>query len=196
MQLSLCIGNSVCSLLADIIPTLRILSSISLKLSRLHPKIQIHEYRSLQRNVKTFWKCWPRTRVSKLLEHFIRSLSWQSMITCGSSEPLAKNYLCCWKGRQCFTSQPQLATFSYQDKRWYKLFFFLFSCVKIDDDNVQSEHKIQSGKGSLSIEMDQVPKILKPMVDEWTRGGFIVSFKVSRPFILFFHYINPRPWYI
>ena len=43
----------------------------------------------------------------------------------------------------------------------------------------QSEHKIQSGKGSLSIEMDQVPKILKPMVDEWTRGGFIVSFKVS-----------------
>jgi phosphopantothenate-cysteine ligase len=26
--------------------------------------------------------------------------------------------------------------------------------------------------------MDQVPKILKPMVDEWTRDGFIVSFKV------------------
>lgn len=42
----------------------------------------------------------------------------------------------------------------------------------------QSEHKIQSGKGSLLIEMDQVPKILKPMVDEWTRDGFIVSFKV------------------
>ena len=43
---------------------------------------------------------------------------------------------------------------------------------------VQSEHKIQSGKGSLVIEMDQVPKILKPMVDEWTPEGFIVSFKV------------------
>jgi len=42
-----------------------------------------------------------------------------------------------------------------------------------------SEHKIQSGKGSLSIEMDQVPKILKPMVDEWTKGGFIVSFKLE-----------------
>lgn len=41
-----------------------------------------------------------------------------------------------------------------------------------------SEHKIQSGKGNLSIEMDQVPKILKPMVDEWTKDGFIVSFKV------------------
>ena len=27
--------------------------------------------------------------------------------------------------------------------------------------------------------MDQVPKILKPLVDEWTREGYIVSFKVS-----------------
>ena len=26
--------------------------------------------------------------------------------------------------------------------------------------------------------MDQVPKILKPMVTDWTLGGFIVSFKV------------------
>ncbi|KAF5368969.1 hypothetical protein D9758_003005 [Tetrapyrgos nigripes] len=42
-----------------------------------------------------------------------------------------------------------------------------------------SEHKIQSGKGSLHIEMDQVPKILKPMVDEWTRNGYIVSFKLE-----------------
>ncbi|TDL25114.1 phosphopantothenate-cysteine ligase [Rickenella mellea] len=42
-----------------------------------------------------------------------------------------------------------------------------------------SEHKIQSGKGSLVIEMDQVPKILKPMVDEWTPEGFIVSFKLE-----------------
>jgi phosphopantothenate-cysteine ligase len=31
----------------------------------------------------------------------------------------------------------------------------------------------------LIIEMDQVPKILKPMVDEWTPEGFIVSFKVG-----------------
>jgi len=30
----------------------------------------------------------------------------------------------------------------------------------------------------LLIEMDQVPKILKPLVDEWTPDGFIVSFKV------------------
>ncbi|KAG8907176.1 hypothetical protein FRB99_005148 [Tulasnella sp. 403] len=42
-----------------------------------------------------------------------------------------------------------------------------------------SEHKIQSGKGSLQIQMDQVPKILKPMVSEWTPEGFIVSFKLE-----------------
>ena len=42
----------------------------------------------------------------------------------------------------------------------------------------QSEHKIQSRKGSLQIEMDQVPKILQPLVDEWTPEAFIVSFKV------------------
>ena len=42
----------------------------------------------------------------------------------------------------------------------------------------QSEHKIQSGKGSLHIEMDQVPKILKPLVSEWVPAGFVVSFKV------------------
>ncbi|CAK5271148.1 unnamed protein product [Mycena citricolor] len=38
-----------------------------------------------------------------------------------------------------------------------------------------SEHKIQSGKGSLHIEMDQVPKVLKAMVEEWTRDGYILE---------------------
>ncbi|CAE6463380.1 hypothetical protein ACGC1H_000090 [Rhizoctonia solani] len=42
-----------------------------------------------------------------------------------------------------------------------------------------SEHKIQSRKGSLIIEMDQVPKILKPLVAEWSTGGFVVSFKLE-----------------
>jgi len=37
-----------------------------------------------------------------------------------------------------------------------------------------SEHKIQSGKGSLQIEMDQVPKILKPLKDNWASEAFIV----------------------
>lgn len=52
----------------------------------------------------------------------------------------------------------------------------------------QSEHKIQSGKGSLIIEMDQVPKVLKAMVDEWANDGYIVSFKVRpllRPLVQF-----------
>ncbi|KIY47499.1 phosphopantothenate-cysteine ligase [Fistulina hepatica ATCC 64428] len=42
-----------------------------------------------------------------------------------------------------------------------------------------SEHKIQSGKGSLHIEMDQVPKVLRSMVSEWSSGGFVVSFKLE-----------------
>ncbi|KAK0551222.1 Phosphopantothenate--cysteine ligase cab2 [Tilletia horrida] len=41
------------------------------------------------------------------------------------------------------------------------------------------KHKIQSGKGSLMIEMDQVPKVLKPMVQDWAPEGFIVSFKLE-----------------
>ncbi|KZP06903.1 phosphopantothenate-cysteine ligase [Athelia psychrophila] len=45
--------------------------------------------------------------------------------------------------------------------------------------NKMSEHKIQSGKGSLIIEMDQVPKVLKPVVAEWAREGFVVSFKLE-----------------
>ena len=38
----------------------------------------------------------------------------------------------------------------------------------------------------MHIEMDQVPKILKPLVAEWTREGYIVSFKVRTfvPFII------------
>lgn len=33
------------------------------------------------------------------------------------------------------------------------------------------------------IEMDQVPKILEPLIDEWTPDGFIVSFKV--PYMIY-----------
>lgn len=42
----------------------------------------------------------------------------------------------------------------------------------------QSQHKIQSGKGSLVIEMDQVPKVLRTLVEHWSQDGMIVSFKV------------------
>ncbi|WVW85581.1 hypothetical protein I302_107619 [Kwoniella bestiolae CBS 10118] len=42
-----------------------------------------------------------------------------------------------------------------------------------------AEHKIQSLQGTLSLEMDQVPKVLKPLVQEWTPEGYIVSFKLE-----------------
>ncbi|PWN21929.1 Phosphopantothenoylcysteine synthetase [Microstroma glucosiphilum] len=41
------------------------------------------------------------------------------------------------------------------------------------------QHKIQSSKGSLVIEMDQVPKVLRPMVQSWAPAAFIVSFKLE-----------------
>ncbi|WVF72835.1 hypothetical protein IAT40_007653 [Kwoniella sp. CBS 6097] len=42
-----------------------------------------------------------------------------------------------------------------------------------------AEHKIQSSKGTLSLEMDQVPKVLRPLVQEWIPEGYIVSFKLE-----------------
>jgi len=42
-----------------------------------------------------------------------------------------------------------------------------------------SEHKIQSGKGSLVMEMDAVPKVLKDVTNEWSNQAFIVSFKLE-----------------
>jgi phosphopantothenate-cysteine ligase len=46
---------------------------------------------------------------------------------------------------------------------------------------MQAEHKIQSSVGMFSLEMDQVPKVLRPLVQEWIPEGYIVSFKVSKP---------------
>ncbi|KAG0012471.1 hypothetical protein BGZ81_001567 [Podila clonocystis] len=40
-----------------------------------------------------------------------------------------------------------------------------------------SEHKIQSGDVLLNLTMEQVPKILKPLVNDWTPNAFIASFK-------------------
>ena len=82
---------------------------------------------------------------------------------------------CPFLGRtQCITSQLPSATFSAK-VRLQKPPFCVTQRV------AQSERKIQSGKGNLSIEMDQVPKILEPMVDErWTKDGFIASFKVHQ----------------
>ncbi|ORY41006.1 putative phosphopantothenoylcysteine synthetase [Rhizoclosmatium globosum] len=41
------------------------------------------------------------------------------------------------------------------------------------------QHKIQSGEGALHLELDQVPKILSPLVKEWAPRAFVVSFKLE-----------------
>lgn len=46
------------------------------------------------------------------------------------------------------------------------------------------EHKIQSTRGNLTIEMDQVPKVLRPLVQEWLPEAFVVSFKLETDFNL------------
>ncbi|KAI8837120.1 putative phosphopantothenoylcysteine synthetase [Chytriomyces cf. hyalinus JEL632] len=40
-------------------------------------------------------------------------------------------------------------------------------------------HKIQSGDGALHLELDQVPKVLSPLVKEWAPKAFVVSFKLE-----------------
>ncbi|TPX69655.1 phosphopantothenate---cysteine ligase (CTP) [Spizellomyces sp. 'palustris'] len=42
-----------------------------------------------------------------------------------------------------------------------------------------AQHKIQSAEGSLVLQLDQVPKIISPLVDTWAAKGFIVSFKLE-----------------
>ncbi|KAJ3365358.1 hypothetical protein HDU91_002240 [Kappamyces sp. JEL0680] len=41
------------------------------------------------------------------------------------------------------------------------------------------EHKIQSADGGLHLDLDQVPKIIKPLVEEWAFNAFTVSFKLE-----------------
>ncbi|KAJ3077275.1 hypothetical protein HDU98_004237 [Podochytrium sp. JEL0797] len=42
-----------------------------------------------------------------------------------------------------------------------------------------THHKIQSGDGPLHIELDQVPKVLAPLVKEWAPRAFVISFKLE-----------------
>ncbi|KAI9208083.1 DNA/pantothenate metabolism flavoprotein [Polychytrium aggregatum] len=46
-------------------------------------------------------------------------------------------------------------------------------------ENKMVEHKIQSSGGGLSLELEQVPKIIRPLVKEWAPEGFIISFKLE-----------------
>ncbi|KJE95538.1 phosphopantothenoylcysteine synthetase [Capsaspora owczarzaki ATCC 30864] len=42
-----------------------------------------------------------------------------------------------------------------------------------------AQHKIQSGTGALTLTLQQVPKLLKPLVKEWVPQAFVVSFKLE-----------------
>ena len=42
-----------------------------------------------------------------------------------------------------------------------------------------SEHKIQSSDGALTIELQQVPKVLGVLVREWLPHAYVVSFKLE-----------------
>ena len=43
----------------------------------------------------------------------------------------------------------------------------------------QPEHKIQSSDGRLSLTLELVPKLLKPLVSTWAASCFVVSFKLE-----------------
>ncbi len=40
-------------------------------------------------------------------------------------------------------------------------------------------HKIQSSAGGLTLQLDDVPKVLKRLVSEWIPSAFVVSFKLE-----------------
>lgn len=42
-----------------------------------------------------------------------------------------------------------------------------------------SEHKIQSSDGKLTLELEQVPKVLGTLVKEWVPRAYVVSFKLE-----------------
>lgn len=48
----------------------------------------------------------------------------------------------------------------------------------------QPEHKIQSDSGPLTLKMEQVPKMISPLVKDWAPNAFVVSFKVMQNIVL------------
>lgn len=43
----------------------------------------------------------------------------------------------------------------------------------------QSTHKIQSSQGPLVLNLQQTPKLLQPLVKDWSPQAFVVSFKLE-----------------
>ena len=40
-------------------------------------------------------------------------------------------------------------------------------------------HKIQSSTQGLNIQLENVPKIIKPLVQEWALEAYVISFKLE-----------------
>jgi phosphopantothenate-cysteine ligase len=49
------------------------------------------------------------------------------------------------------------------------------------------EHKIQSSAGPLELKMQPTPKLLSPLVKDWAKKAFVVSFKVWIVYVLCVH---------
>ncbi|XP_070174764.1 phosphopantothenate--cysteine ligase-like isoform X2 [Littorina saxatilis] len=45
--------------------------------------------------------------------------------------------------------------------------------------NMMPEHKIQSANGPLQLSLQLVPKMLRPLVKDWTPDAFVISFKLE-----------------
>nr|KAG5701534.1 hypothetical protein BaRGS_024784 [Batillaria attramentaria] len=45
--------------------------------------------------------------------------------------------------------------------------------------NMMPEHKIQSSNGPLQLSLQLVPKMLTPLVKDWTPQAFVISFKLE-----------------
>eukprot|EP00128_Syssomonas_multiformis_P011983 Colp12_sorted_trinity150504_noHs@359 len=54
-------------------------------------------------------------------------------------------------------------------------------------ENQMVQHKIQSGNGPLDIHMEQVPKMLRPLVKRWVPDAFVISFKLETDPALLMH---------
>lgn len=44
---------------------------------------------------------------------------------------------------------------------------------------MQSDHKIQSDEGTLTLRLEPVPKVIRPLVKTWCPDAFVVSFKLE-----------------
>ena len=62
---------------------------------------------------------------------------------------------------------------------FFVFFYFLSFPLSSSSFVHQETHKIQSSKGPLSLHLELVPKILRPLVKHWVPNAFVISFKLE-----------------